>query len=255
MPHATPEMRLTPELIARVAQNVVDPGPRPGTSMPSETDYDAAVREVLEARPNGGDVWFFAYGSLIWNPGCDVVEHRTGVAHGWHRSFCLGWEKRFRGSEAHPGLMLALDRGGQCTGLLYRLPANAMEANLGKLFRREIRVKPSAYSARWLNVRTKDALVSAIAFVIDRTSDRYVGGLSIEQVADALAVAVGHWGSMADYLHNLVGHLAAYGILDRHLWRLQELVASRIELLMAANQASTGMKRQPRTKLSKCQGS
>ena len=51
----------------------------------------------------------------------------------------------------------------------------------------------------------------------------------ISAVADVLAVAVGHFGSMAEYLHNTVRHLQELGIDDRYLWRLQELVAERIE--------------------------
>ncbi|WP_280812070.1 hypothetical protein [Mesorhizobium sp. L48C026A00] len=34
---------------------------------------------------------------------------------------------------------------------------------------------------------------------------------------------------MADYLHSTVSHLEGMGIHDRQLWRLQELVAERIE--------------------------
>jgi len=37
-----------------------------------------------------GEIWFFAYGSLIWKPACDFVEMRTGTIRGWHRAFCLG---------------------------------------------------------------------------------------------------------------------------------------------------------------------
>ncbi|TIR43971.1 MAG: gamma-glutamylcyclotransferase, partial [Mesorhizobium sp.] len=38
----------------------------------------------------------------------------------------------------------------------------------------------------------------------------------------------GHWGSGADYLYNTVKNLEQRGIHDRHLWRLQKLVAERI---------------------------
>ncbi len=77
----------------------------------------------------------------------------------------------------------------------------------------------------------------ALAFVIDRNGGRYVGGLSDEQVADALATAVGHRGSMAEYLHNTVRHLEELGLRDGHLWRLQEMVAERIEASRSIGQA------------------
>jgi cation transport protein ChaC len=48
-------------------------------------------------------------------------------------------------------------------------------------------------------------------------------------VADVLAKACGHIGSGAEYLLNTVTHLEAKGIHDANLWRLQKLVAARIE--------------------------
>jgi len=64
---------------------------------------------------------------------------------------------------------------------------------------------------------------------MDRNHSQYVGRISLEAVADALATAVGIWGSMAEYLYNTVENLEALGIHDRQLWRLQEMVAERIE--------------------------
>jgi cation transport protein ChaC len=174
-------------------------------------------------------VWLFAYGSLIWNPACDSVEQRIGVAHGWHRSFCLGWDRWFRGGPDRPGLMLALDRGGACKGVAYRLPPDAIKDNLFRLFRRELRFRPAAQVVRWVNVVTANRKLRALAFVINRKGGRYVSGLTDEQIADVLAKAVGHRGSMAEYLHNTVRHLEELGLRDRHLWRLQEMVAERIE--------------------------
>ncbi|TIT47693.1 MAG: gamma-glutamylcyclotransferase, partial [Mesorhizobium sp.] len=50
----------------------------------------------------------------------------------------------------------------------------------------------------------------------------------LENVARVLARACGHVGSGAEYLYNTVSHLEAFGIRDRNLWRLQELVAKEI---------------------------
>lgn len=229
-------MRLTPEHVARVARAVEDPGADafPGAVWSTDADHDATVREILAARPESGDVWIFAYGSLIWKPGCDFVEQRTGLARGWHRAFCLGWDRRYRGTQEHPGLMMALDRGGECRGIVQKLPQDAVEANLGKLFRREMLIKPSAFPPRWLSISTDAGPVRAIGFAMNRKSGAYVGGLSLDQIADALAVAVGHWGSMADYLYSTVTHLEELGLHDGHLWRLQEMVAERIETATAA---------------------
>lgn len=227
-------MRLTPEHLSRVARLVEDPGPSPGRSYAKDADYAEVGRALLDGRPPSGEVWVFAYGSLIWKPACDTVEQRVAVAPGWHRAFCLGWDRRFRGTPEQPGLMLALDRGGACKGLVQRLPPDAVGANLDKLLRREMHMRPSPFPPRWVSVQTAAGPLRAITFAMDRNSDAYVTGLSTEEIADVLAVAVGHWGSMAEYLHNTVRHLAGLGIDDRYLWRMQELVAARIEAATAA---------------------
>ena len=64
---------------------------------------------------------------------------------------------------------------------------------------------------------------------MNRASPLYTGNLSLEAVADVLAQACGHLGSGAEYLLNTVTHLEAKGIRDGNLWRLQALVAQRID--------------------------
>jgi cation transport protein ChaC len=224
-------MRLTLEHVNRVYRRVEDPGPPPGTVAATDDDHERAVRFILSGQPQTGEFWLFAYGSLIWNPACEFVEMRTGHARGWHRSFCLGWDRRWRGCEEQPGLMLALDRGGGCKGVLYRLPRDYVEDNLALLVRREMQVVPSAFPPRWIKVMTENGPIAALTFAMDRGSGRYVSGLTDEQIADALACAVGFRGSMAEYLFHTVDHLERMGIHDPHLWRLQELVAERIEAM------------------------
>ena len=63
---------------------------------------------------------------------------------------------------------------------------------------------------------------------MDRCSPFHAGRLPLEEVADVLARAAGHWGTCAEYLHNTVAHLEELGIHDRNLWGLQALVADRI---------------------------
>ena len=99
---------------------------RPSFRLASDADHDGAVGDILAGKPDNGEVWIFAYGSLIWKPAFDFVEQRIGHLHGWHRSFCLGWDRRFRGSTERPGLMMALDRGGECEGVAYRLPPQSV---------------------------------------------------------------------------------------------------------------------------------
>ena len=219
-------MALTADLIASVARVVEDAGPSPGAVYLTDEDYEIAVRDMLAQAPPG-NVWLFGYGSLLWKPAFEYVESRMATVRGWHRSFCIR-VARFRGTRDLPGLMMALDRGGQCRGKVFRIPAEQAVATLGTLFRRELVVKPPGTPPRWLTAQTDGGPLRAIGFVVDRQSRFYSGRLTPEDVADVVARAAGHWGSCAEYLHNTVSRLEALGIHDRNLWRLQALVAERI---------------------------
>ena len=205
------------------------PPPPEGMRAATAEDYTHAIDHLLGPDRDHDEVWIFAYGSLIWKPACTFVEMRTGLVRGWHRAFCLGWNNRFRGSDVNPGLMLALDRGGACNGVLYRLPPDNIEHCMTKLLEREMGWLPSPFPPRWVNARSGDRVIRALTFCIDRNSGRYVTGLSIEEIADVLSKAVGSRGSMAEYLFATVRHLEEMGIHDPHLWQLQSLVADRIE--------------------------
>jgi hypothetical protein len=60
-------MALTPDLVARAARAVPDPGPLPGSAYLADADYDALVRGTFAQAPPEG-LWVFAYGSLLWKP-------------------------------------------------------------------------------------------------------------------------------------------------------------------------------------------
>lgn len=176
--------------------------------------------------------WLFAYGSLIWRPEIEHVEARVGVARGWHRSFCFRISL-FRASPEQPGFMMALDRGGQCKGVLYRLPAEGLRAQVERLIRREMPIRhavdaPPTNVPRWIRIAAEDGPLRALAFVANPRGAIYCGRMPPDEVADALATACGSRGSCAEYLYNTIVHLEEHDIHDRTLWRLQALVAERI---------------------------
>jgi cation transport protein ChaC len=203
--------------------------PEPGADDRSATrlmpeEEIAARLDAFLAEHGPGDLWLFAYGSLIWKPDMEFAERRKAKLVGWHRRFCL-WQRRWRGTSANPGLMLALDRGGSCRGVVYRIGAPAKD-KIAEVWRREM--IGYAYHPRRLPVETEGGIVAALAFVVNRESGRYAGRLSDEEIADNIAAACGHIGPCASYLLDTVAHLEKLGIHDRHLWRLQELVAERL---------------------------
>src|SRR4051812_15521374 len=77
----------------------------------SDAELEASLDASLAEHSADQDVWLFAYGSLMWNPAFHFAEQTSGLVRGYHRRFCLSLT-RGRGSPEHPGLMLALDRGG-----------------------------------------------------------------------------------------------------------------------------------------------
>jgi glutathione-specific gamma-glutamylcyclotransferase len=220
-------LRLTPEICALVRRAVDDPGPATGLSYLDDNEYQALIGRTLASAPDGSDVWVFAYGSLIWKPAFGHEDRRLGTLKGWHRSFCLK-TTRWRGTPERPGLMMALQRGGQCQGIAYKLRRETLAQDLQTLFRRELGVKPLNQDARWLRVESYEGDVRALTFTANPTGQSYVGKISLEETAAIIADAVGVWGSCADYLHETTAHLEAFGIRDTMLRRLGTLVAQAI---------------------------
>ena len=220
-------MALTPELVARVHRIVPDEGPYPGAELLTEADYADYLDRALAPLPDGNDLWVFACGSLIWKPAFEIEEQRPALLRGWHRSFCLRLI-RYRGTEDCPGLMMALDRGGSCHGVIQRVAGAHARKKIDLLLRREMTVKPPTNRPRWVTVESGGARIAAIAIAAHKDGFAYAGRHTLEETAGVLARACGSWGSGAEYLLNTVEHLEALGIHDRYLWRLQAMVAEKI---------------------------
>ena len=219
-------MALTAALVARCERIEPDPGPRPGHAYFTDEEYDAAAAALLQKKGPGA-LWIFAYGSLIWKPAFVSVEHRRATACGWHRSFSLEIT-RWRGSPQQPGLMMALARGGRCQGVIYRLPDADLRGQLVGLLRREVGGKQGLRCVRWITVESERGKLRALAFWARPTGRDEASKRSLADVAHILARACGHIGSGADYLFQTVSKLEEFGIRDRNLWRLQQLVADEI---------------------------
>jgi cation transport protein ChaC len=159
----------------------------------------------------------------MWKPDFTYVVREVARVQGYHRSFCL-WQKRNRGNRVNPNLMLALDAGGSCRGLAYRVAAPDVEAKISATWRREL--VGNGYRPRWVTAHTDRGPVPAVAFVANRdNAERYTGRLPDEVVARYIAEACGEGGSGAEYLLETVLALEKLRLRDCRLWRLQELVA------------------------------
>ncbi len=220
-------MRLTAAHVSRVHRDIPDPGPLPGMDHFSDADYEEHLREFLSHRPEG-PVSVFCYGSLIWKPAFAPARIRRATALGWHRSFCLRLA-RWRGTVEQPGLMMQIDLGGTCEGVIHEIAAGSEVETLHGLWRREMTIKPAGNYPRWIDVDVEGQRGRAIAFTSNPDHPNYAGALSADAIAELLATACGHLGSCAEYLHQTTAALEREGIHDPYLWDLQQRVAEVIE--------------------------
>ncbi len=173
-----------------------------------------------------GDLWLFAYGSLMWDPGFPYCAAKPALLYGHHRRFCV-YSHGHRGTPERPGLVLGLDRGGACKGIAYRIPAVDVPRALAYLWRREMQSR--VYQMKRLKVRLGGGrIVAAFAFVVDRAHPGYAGELSLAETARLIRQGVGRRGTARHYLENVVRELERLGMIDGPLHRLQRYVARTI---------------------------
>lgn len=178
------------------------------------TDAERAhsLGRALAARSPGDAIWVFGYGSLIWRPDMAVAETVGARVHGYHRALCL-WSRANRGTPEAPGLVLALDKGGSCAGVVHRLHAAHARASLESLWQREMVV--DAYTAAWLTCTLADGRrVSGLSFVIRHDAPGYAGRPSDALIRRVFERASGRHGTTREYVERTVEALTAHGIRD-----------------------------------------
>ncbi|WP_299151990.1 gamma-glutamylcyclotransferase [uncultured Tateyamaria sp.] len=171
-------------------------------------------------------MWVFGYGSLLWNPGFEVAEQRMATLPGYARSFCMR-SIHHRGTEAEPGLVLALDEvaDARCDGVALRVSEGQEDTTLAYLREREL--ISSAYLEKMLEIGLADGRrVTAVTYVIDADHVQYCGGLPLEEQAQIIARAHGGRGPNREYLLNTAEHLHALGVADPDLDWLARRVAA-----------------------------
>ncbi|NYT35677.1 gamma-glutamylcyclotransferase [Allopusillimonas soli] len=184
----------------------------------TEAERKASLQAALAHWKPDQDVWVYGYGSLIWRPEFDFTEKRIALLHGYHRALCL-WSRVNRGTPDQPGLVFGLDVGGSCRGMAFRIPAASVPADMEALWRREM---PSgAYIPKWINCRTDQGAISALAFTMNRNTDAYVRGLSNEHLLHIVRNAHGSYGPCVEYVLETADALKRSNIHDK---RLQALV-------------------------------
>lgn len=222
-------LHLTSALVARTLRVVEEEGPEPNWTPISPEQLDELVCRV-EEEAGEEEIWVFAYGSLMWNPGFEMAGKENAVAYGWHRAFSLRIE-RLRATSDAPGLMLALQPGGSCSGLILRLPCATKKEDLRNVLAREIRYAEVCDMVRWVVVKTPTGTHRALTFWASPKQSLLTDKVPLDEAAALIAQACGPAGSCAEYLRRTVLDLAERQIFDRYLWQLQKLVAAKLEAL------------------------
>ena len=107
---------------------------------------------------------------------------------GAHRALCV-YSFVHRGTPERPGLVLGLDRGGNCRGIAYRVAAAKRSATIDYLRAREqvTMVYREAWRAVWLDDDPQQT-VHALCYMVDRGHRQYAGRLPLAR-AIALSCA------------------------------------------------------------------
>lgn len=183
------------------------------------TEIENSMLQSLRYWDQQSDLWLFAYGSLIWRPEFPFLEQHAATLHGYNRSLCL-WSRINRGTPEVPGVVFALDEGGQCEGVVYKIAADQVKITFPPLWQREM---PSgAYNPLWVECKTEHASISALTFVINPNNDAYVPTMPLEQLRQVIHAAHGINGACIEYVLQTASALKQANIADPKLELLMQ---------------------------------
>ncbi|MEM8664039.1 MAG: gamma-glutamylcyclotransferase, partial [Pseudomonadota bacterium] len=167
----------------------------------------------------------FGYGSLMWRPGFPFVTRQNATINGRHRRLCVySWVHR--GTQERPGLVLGLDRGGACRGVVFEVDDTERDHVIAYLRARE--QVTMVYAERTVAARCEDGrTVNALTYVVDRTHAQYAGALSHDETLRVVEGAVGRSGPNEEYVLSTADHLSEVGVADPQLHRLAETLRQR----------------------------
>ncbi|MCF3932783.1 gamma-glutamylcyclotransferase [Acuticoccus sp. M5D2P5] len=165
-------------------------------------------------------LFVFGYGSLMWRPGFPYKDRQYATIRGRHRSLCV-YSFVHRGTETRPGLVMGLDRGGACRGVVFEVDDADRDEVIAYLRARE--QVTNVYLERTLPaLRADGTTVSALTYVVDRAHRQYAGRLSLEETVEWVRGAVGQSGPNEDYVLATADHLVEAGVVDPRLHVLAE---------------------------------
>ncbi len=182
---------------------------------------------IKTAERDNKDLWVFAYGSLMWQPGFSYRERVHARLIGLHRALCV-FSFVHRGTPERPGLVLGLDRGGMCRGIAYRVAAGARTETLHYLRGREQVTTVYVETMRQIELEEPARRrVRAVCYICDRSHVQYAGRLTLAESLHHVRQGHGQSGANRDYVLETVRALEALGYRESELHLLAERLASQ----------------------------
>jgi len=183
--------------------------------------------------------WVFGYGSLIWRPGFAALTQQQASMPGVHRRLCV-YSYRHRGTEAQPGLVFGLVRGGSCRGMAFEVPEAEWAEVHAYLSEREM--DRGVYrEAQRLMVLADERRVEGLVFLVDEGHAQFAGGLTVDEQVRLVRAGIGESGPNPEYVLETARHLEALGIRDRGL---DEVVAALRASEEAAGNSMSSLRKQ-----------
>ena len=187
---------------------------------------DPVVRAESLARTiagHTGEIWVFGYGSLMWDSELPFSERKPAILHDFRRLFCI-WTAHARGTPEQPGLALGLlpTVGEQCNGVALKVDKSRADAALTALWDREMWT--DIYRPVWRKLATPQGMLDAIVFEVNTASQQFAGELSLQEMEQNIAKAVGVFGTCRDYLFDTAQSLQRGGVNSEEFRELCDTV-------------------------------
>ena len=182
--------------------------------------YGTLKHTNMTAHPKNKTMWIFGYGSLIWRPDFDFVEHRDGYLEGWARKFYQG-STDHRGVPGAPGRVATLVRepGAKVWGRAYRIDGEEADAILAQLDHRE----KGGYERHQVDVLCASGacVQDALVYVATRENPVWQGPAPVQTIARQIRAAHGPSGANIEYLLELAESLRNMEAPDPHVFAIE----------------------------------
>ena len=197
---------------------------------------------VAQRVADGGALWCFAYGSLMWRlpPGCVAVRTARATLLGHRRSFCVP-SLTYRGTPQRPGLALGLepsDPADACEGVALCLGEASVAAAIRSLetidsqemvddhsppvyVRSELQLHLAGSEGEWPTTVSAMAYVANPAACVPRA-------MPVAERAGVIAAARGERGPNREYIEQTCAQLHGLQVHDAHVESVAHMVAQLV---------------------------